>query len=136
LRAGVPLLTVRKIAGLGGSVLHAIFLLAFGLVKTPRQSMLAYCGVTATQCVYGSGHIPNYMEVGGSDVGVMKAVGNTVANAPGVIIPMLGVWLRARSGGSFLPLLALVGGFQVFTGLVYAATASIESAATILQQRR
>ena len=57
---------VRKIAGLGGSVLHAIFLLAFGLVKTPRQSMLAYCGVTATQCVYGSGHIPNYMEVGGS----------------------------------------------------------------------
>ncbi len=135
LRAGVPLLTVRKIAGLGGSCLHAIFLLAFGLVKTPRQSMLAYCGVTATQCVYGSGHIPNYMEVGGGDVGVMKAVGNTVANAPGVIIPMLGVWLRARAGGSFLPLLALVGGFQVFTGIVYAATASIESAATILQER-
>jgi hypothetical protein len=40
------------------------------------------------------------------------------------------------AGGSFLPLLALVGGFQIFTGLVYAATASIESAATILQQRR
>lgn len=57
---------VRKIAGLGGSILHAIFLLAFGLVKSPQQSMLAYCGVTATQCVYGSGHIPNYMEVGGS----------------------------------------------------------------------
>ena len=46
-----------------------------------------------------------------------------------------GEGLRARSGGSFLPLLALVGGFQVFTGIVYAATASIESAATILQQR-
>ena len=29
---------------------------------------------------------------------MMKAVGNTVANAPGVIIPMLGVWLRARFG--------------------------------------
>ena len=135
LRAGVPLLTVRKIAGLGGSCLHAIFLLAFGLVKTPQQSMLAYCGVTATQCVYGSGHIPNYMEVGAGDVGVMKAVGNTVANAPGVLIPVLGVWLRQRFGGSFLPLLGLIGGFQVFTGLVYAVFASTDSAATILQER-
>ena len=31
LRSGMALLTVRKIAGLGGSILHAICLLAFGL---------------------------------------------------------------------------------------------------------
>ena len=31
LRSGMALLTVRKVAGLGGSILHAICLLAFGL---------------------------------------------------------------------------------------------------------
>eukprot|EP01050_Picozoa_sp_SAG11_P014220 SAG11_NODE_1728_length_4367_cov_4.915183_3_plen_63_part_00 len=40
-------------------MLHMTFLLLFGLGRTPQQSMLAYCGVTATQCIYGSGHIPN-----------------------------------------------------------------------------
>ena len=59
LKAGVPLLTVRRAANLGASALHLLFLLLFGLGRTPQQSMLAYCGVTATQCVYGSGHIPN-----------------------------------------------------------------------------
>lgn len=90
--------------------------------------MWAYCGVTATQCVYGSGHIPNYMEVGAADVGVLKAIGNTVANAPGVVIPALGVALRQRFNGSWIPLLALVGAFQVTAGTVYACLASVESA--------
>ena len=90
-----------------------------------------------------------------------KAVGNTVANAPGVLIPVLGVFLRNckllllsfgciympvidlslslslslsliagvflrnRFGGSFLPLFALVGGFQVFTGLMYVLDACL-----------
>jgi ACS family sodium-dependent inorganic phosphate cotransporter len=136
LKAGVPLLAVRRAANLLGSALHLTFLMLFGLAPTARLSMLAYCGVTATQCIYGSGHIPNYNEVFASDVGVGKAVGNTVANAPGAVIPALGVLLRARFGGSWMPLFGLVGGFQLFSGLLYARYASVEPAAELLQRRR
>jgi hypothetical protein len=80
--------------------------------------------------------IANYIEVGAADVGVMKAVGNTLANAPGAVIPTLGVLLRRRFGGSWLPLLAVVGSFQLTAGLLYARFASVEPAASLLKSRK
>eukprot|EP01050_Picozoa_sp_SAG11_P014219 SAG11_NODE_1728_length_4367_cov_4.915183_2_plen_138_part_00 len=76
------------------------------------------------------------MEVFAADVGVGKAVGNTVANAPGAIIPALGVLLRQRFGGSWIPLMALIGSFQLMSGLLYATFASVEPAAELLDRRR
>ena len=136
LQAGVSLLTVRRMANLLGSALHMTFLCLFGLARTPQQSMLAYCGVTATQCVYGSGHIPNYVEVFAQDVGIGKAVGNTVANAPGAIIPALGVFLRQRFGGSWMPLFISIGGFQLLSGVIYASCASTQAASEQLERQK
>ena len=44
LKAGVPLLTVRRGAELLGSLMHFCFLMAFGRAQTARGAVLAYCG--------------------------------------------------------------------------------------------
>ena len=73
-------------------------------------------------------------EVGAEDVGLLKAVGNTIANAPGVILPALGVFLRRQFNGSWMPLLGLVGTFQLVAGVLYATHASLEPA--LISHRR
>eukprot|EP01046_Picozoa_sp_COSAG06_P073570 COSAG06_NODE_22066_length_735_cov_0.825472_1_plen_53_part_10 len=49
-----------------------------------------------------AGYGPNYLEVGGPDTGVVSAVGNTLANVPGMVGPVVAVWLL-RKTGSWLP---------------------------------
>ena len=75
------------------------------------------------------------MEVFAADVGVGKAVGNTVANFPGAVIPALGVLLRQRFNGSWMPLFGLIGGFQLLSGILYARYASVKPAAELLLLR-
>eukprot|EP01051_Picozoa_sp_SAG22_P028116 SAG22_NODE_9762_length_571_cov_0.591102_1_plen_71_part_00 len=51
----------------------------------------------------------SYLDVGRADVANFMAAGNTVANVPGVLVPLLGAWLRRRLGDrAWLPLFGLI----------------------------
>ena len=44
----------------------------------------------------------NYLEVGGADTAMLNAVGNTVSNVPGFVVPISGVFLRNLTGAQTL----------------------------------
>jgi len=45
----------------------------------------------------------NFYEVGGQDAATLCSVANTLANVTGLIVPFLGVALRQRFNGSWMP---------------------------------
>ena len=46
------------------------------------------------------------------------SIGNTVANFPGVVVPIAGAWLRQRYG-SFAPLFGIVAAAHVLSAAVF-----------------
>ena len=59
-----------------------------------------------------------YLDAGGKDVGLLMSIGNTVANAPGVVVPIAGAWLRQRYG-SFAPLFGIVAVGHLLSAAVF-----------------
>lgn len=66
---------------------------------------------------------------------MINAVGNTVANIPGIIAPGLGLLLLQRTG-SWLPLFWLTAALQCATGLAFGRLASLSDARTLLAAKR
>ena len=81
-----------------------------------------------------AGYGPNYLEVGGPDTGVVSAVGNTLANVPGMVGPVVAVWLLKKTG-SWMPLFTATAGIQVVAGLLFQMCGTTESARDILARR-
>ena len=111
------------------------FLVLFGLAQSPLAAAVAYAGITGGHCFRGSGASANYYEVGGRDTAMINAVGNTVANVPGILAPALGLWLLQRTG-SWLPLFWLTAALQCLTGLAFGGLASLSDARTLLATAR
>ena len=99
----------------------------------------------------------NYLEVGGPDTAMLNAVGNTVSNVPGFVVPISGVFLRNLTGaqtlvhplldgavaftsaccaGSWAPLFAITAAIQFGTGLAFGRWASLESARETLRAKK
>ena len=118
-----------------GSVVQAVFLVLFGMAQTPLLAALAYGGITGGHCFRGSGAAANYFEVGGKDTAMLNAVGNTVSNVPGFVVPALGMWLHHRTA-SWQPLFWLTAAIQLLTGIVFGCRASLTDARTLLAASR
>lgn len=61
------------------------------------------------------------IDVGGKDVGMLMSIGNTVANLPGVIVPVAGAWFRQRYG-SFAPLFGAVAVLHLLSAAAFRLT--------------
>ena len=55
------------------------------------------------------------MQVGGENTATLVAVSNTLANCWGLLVPILGVWVKARFD-SYMPLFVQVKGPAVSAG--------------------
>lgn len=61
------------------------------------------------------------LDVGGKDVGLLMSIGNTVANLPGVVVPVAGAWFRQRYG-SFAPLFGAVAALHLLSAAAFRLT--------------
>jgi hypothetical protein len=103
-----------------GCLLGAGCLGVFSVASTPWTATAAYCVYTGiAQNFLFSAFLSNYLEIGGVDVSVLSGVGNMVANSPGVVLPVLGLALRRRFGGSFVPIFGAVAAFQCSALLLF-----------------
>ena len=55
-----------------------LFLVLFGLAKTPLAAAIYINLENVSSCLVGAGFSPNMIEVGGRQTATMNAVGNTV----------------------------------------------------------
>jgi ACS family sodium-dependent inorganic phosphate cotransporter len=123
-------LAIRKGASTLAAATQAVSIVLFGLARTPFAAMLAYCGVVGGGCLHNSGYAPNYLEVGGPDTGVVSAVGNTLANVPGMLGPIVAVWAVKDMGNraSWMPLFAATAGIQAVAAAFFQLCASTRPA--------
>ena len=103
LRRGVPLISIRKGAQLLCATWRGAALIAFGSVRSPMAAAIAINFENLGQCFHHSGYSANMIEVAGAETPQLNAIGNTGAQVCGLMVPILGVWLRQRFG-SFMPL--------------------------------
>jgi hypothetical protein len=94
-------------------------LLIFGLVRTPRAAALAINMEALGQCLHHSGYSANMIEVAGADTATLNALGNTGAQVCGLMVPIMGVWLRARFG-SFMPLFMVASAGNLIGAVLFA----------------
>ena len=91
---------------------------------TARQFLAFRC---AALCwLMGAGFAPNMIEVGGASTATLNAVGNTLANLWGLLVPILGVQLRARFN-SFMPLFLQAICFNIIGAALFARHAWLTS---------
>lgn len=118
LKAGWSPRSVQRLCHSGGSVLHAVCMVGFTLAPSANLATLLYCITTATMGMVQSAFFGLYLDAGGKEVGLLMSIGNTVANFPGVVVPIAGAWLRQRYG-SFAPLFGIVAAAHVLSAAVF-----------------
>ena len=89
------------------------------------------CGACLCDCFQGIGFSQNYYEVGGPDTAILTSVGNVFASLGGMVAPMLGTYLLARTG-QWYPLYAISAGIHVCAGVFFAIFASDTPARQLL----
>ena len=103
------------------SALHAVCLVGFTLAPSPQAATALYCLMTATMSMVQSAFFGTYLDVGGKQVGLLMSIGNTVANVPGVLVPVVGAFVRQRFG-SFTPLFVAVAAVHAASAVVFRRT--------------
>jgi ACS family sodium-dependent inorganic phosphate cotransporter len=126
---------LRRCATAAGTALSALGLLTFGLSRSPSLASLAYCVVALGQGLHHSGFIPNYLEIGGPDIGMVAGLGNTLANLPGVTSPLLAVAMLRR-WGSWLPFFVSAAVFEMLCGAWLACVCTTTPARELLLPQR
>lgn len=125
LKRSVPLLTIRKGAQALCASWRAAALLAFGMVRSPRAAAIAINIEALGQCLHHSGYSANMIEVAGADTATLNALGNTGAQVCGLVVPILGVWLRQRFG-SFMPLFVIASAGNMIGAVLFGLYARVD----------
>jgi hypothetical protein len=129
IRAGWSTLCIRRAASCAAYAMSAVGLSLFAFATTARRATAAYMLATAVPMPlhFQSGFGQSYREVGGPDSGTLAALCNTLANLSGWLLPLVGYWLRRRTGSwraSFLwPVVVQLAG-----GLMWWSEASVTPA--------
>ena len=121
LRLGYSPAAVQTLCHSSASALHAVCLVGFTLAPSPQAATALYCLMTATMSMVQSAFFGTYLDVGGKQVGLLMSIGNTIANVPGVMVPIVGAFVRQRFG-SFTPLFAAVAAAHAASAVVFRRT--------------
>ena len=65
------------------------------------------------------------IEVAGADTATLNALGNTGAQVCGLVVPILGVWLRQRFG-SFMPLFVIASAGNMIGAVLFGLYARVD----------
>jgi hypothetical protein len=84
--------------------------------------------------LHQSGGYALIYEVGGKDTPTISSIANTLANSAGVVVPFMGVWLRAVFG-SWMPHLLFASGLKVIAAGTFMLFASDTPARQLLAAR-
>ena len=131
----MPVLTIRKVMVALNAVGNSACMLGFGAARTPLQGGVAFTSAEVFSATAASGYNPNYREVGGDDTAVVAALGNTLANVTGMTVPILGVYLRRISGGSWMPLFVAATIVNLLSAGFFTLSASDKPARDVLTKR-
>lgn len=104
----------------------------FALCQRPLAAALAYSAVSLGQALHHSGFLPNYLEVGADDSGMLTGVGNSIANLPGVISPILAE-LIVRKTGLWLPFFVSSAAVEVVACIFFCSSCKVEPARSTLE---
>ena len=130
-RMGFRQINIRKGVCLVNNTIQAGCCLGFGMSQSPLMATIFNCGACLCDCFQGIGFSQNYYEVGGPDTAILTSVGNVFASLGGMVAPMLGTYLLARTG-QWYPLYAISAGIHVFAGFFFAIFASDTPARQLL----
>ena len=135
LAAKIPVLTIRKVMVGLNALGNSVCMLGFGAVRTPIQGAAAFTAAEVFTATAAAGYNPNYREVGGDDTAVVAALVNTLANVTGMTVPILGVYLRRISGGSWMPLFVAATVVNLLSAGMFTLSASDKPARETLTKR-
>ena len=126
LRRGVSQLKIRKGFQAACVAGRSLFLVLFALARNPVLAAVFINLQNLCSCLMGAGFSPNMIEVGGKATATMNAVGNTMANCWGLLVPIIGARSYALFG-SYMPLFIQSICFNVIGAILFAKYARLTS---------
>ena len=127
----IGVLSVRRLTSGIAFLGAAASLLAFSATTSKRVATLLVCLGYGLMTGHTAGFDQSYIEVGGGDVGMLSAVGNSLANTSGFFLPALMVSFRRRFN-SWAPVFIFSAAVQLLSMSVYLSSATTRSARAIL----
>jgi hypothetical protein len=82
---------LRRVFTVVGGSMEWVALAGFALSRTPGMAAFFNVAVWSSYTLHHSGWSANLLEVGGKDTPVMNAISNILNNAPGFLIPPVGL---------------------------------------------
>ena len=135
LQRGTPTLLIRKQADGLASLLGSFFLFCFSVAPTPGIAAICYIGTLGGHCFDYAAHIPNELEVGGTDTGKLGAAINTLCWTVNFLFAQVAAALKQRTG-SYKAVLWLPIVFRLLSGFNYQLHASCDTAREQLRKHR
>jgi sugar phosphate permease len=131
----VPTLSIRRWSTGAGGLLCSLCGVLMVAARSPTRATWALLGYNAAHLLHEAGCFANFLELGGEDTALLNSVANSLANVMGILVPPLGLWVRARTG-SWLPHFALAGAVQSLTALLWIRYCSVTPARQLLAAAR
>ena len=115
--------------------------------RSRRHAIAIVCIGFACSSLHSAGFSQSYLEVGAEDAGLLSALGNSIANLSGFLLPMLLKWFRqrrrrsggddgGRGDGSFRSLFLFSAALQLVGAGFYASSITTKSAQRLLKEAR
>jgi len=91
---------------------------AFPHITNIHLAVACVCTILACNSLALGGFLASYVDIGGNNTGVMFSVGNFLATIGGIVSPLFGSWVVAKTGRWDI-LFYTVAGVQVAGGVAY-----------------
>jgi sugar phosphate permease len=128
LKKGVAQIKIRKRAQLLAAIGQSTFMVLFPFCRSaPLAALCINADSVFLNCVQ-AGFNPNMIEVGGADTATLNAVGNTMGNCWGLLVPILSVYCKRRFN-SYAPVFIQAAAFHLLGSLLFAKFARLTSRA-------
>jgi hypothetical protein len=128
LKMGVAQIKIRKRAQMFAAIGQSTFMVLFPFCRSAPLAALCINADTVCKSALQAGFNPNMIEVGGADTATLNAVGNTMGNCWGLLVPILSVYCKRRFN-SYAPVFIQAAVFHLLGSLLFAKFARLTSRA-------
>ena len=128
LKRGVHQLKIRKWAQAIAAVGQSFFAIGFGFCRTAPLAALFINAENVCSLAVQAGFNQNMIEVGGADTATLNAVGNSMGNSWGLIVPLLSVYCKRR-WGTYAPVFIQAAVFHSIGSVLFCRFAQLTSLA-------
>ena len=132
---GMTLLRIRRLMSGSAALICSVSAIFYALATTPLQGTITFFSYTVGHCFHESGIFPFFLELGGPDAALLSSFCNSTANIPGVLVPVVVLFLRKLTG-SWLPHFAMAAGLQLISAAWWVRSSSVRPARELLALQR